>query len=68
MKTYSDNTLKKMKKEELIEYIRCLEHNLIGENERLNYARFQLEELVKIYNVSTNVLLEIQTRYIKQEL
>lgn len=68
MTTYSDSTLKRMKKEELIDLVRRLEHNLQGEQKRADYGQFQLEQLVEIYGVSTNVLLEIQTRYIKREL
>lgn len=41
MKTYSDSTLKGMKKDDLIAIIRCLEHNVSVEEER-NQNQFNL--------------------------
>lgn len=47
MKSYSDNTLKDMTKDELIKYIRMLEYNLDNKDSTINYQYNLLVGLTK---------------------
>lgn len=47
MKSYSDNTLKAMTKDELIKYIRMLEYNLDNKDITINYQYNLLVGLTK---------------------
>lgn len=47
MKSYSDNTLKTMTKDELIKHIRMLEHNLDYKDVTINDQYNLLERLTK---------------------
>lgn len=65
---YADSTLLGMTKHELIEEIRCLEHNLRGAEETNNRQYFYLTELCDKYNVSSKELEELQDKYIRKGL
>lgn len=45
MKRYADSTLRSMKKEDLIEYIRCLEHNCAAADATLDQQAKIFEKL-----------------------
>lgn len=55
MKKYSDSTLYSLSKKELIEYIRCLEHNL--ENER--QYEMLMDKVVEINNQQDNETIRL---------
>lgn len=64
LKKYSDATLRTWKKAELIEYIRCLEENVSGLEDRIDTQFLALCELTK--NLSSNefdaIMLSVKNR------
>lgn len=65
---YADSTLTRMTKRELVEQIRCLEHNLRNAEKINDRQYFYLTELCDKYDVSSEEIEELVNKYIRKSI
>lgn len=57
-----------MKKDELINQIRMIEHNLHNQLHMNSVQEFMLKELMKRHNIDTKELMKIQQKFLMREI